>query len=84
MEQHRIWGVRAGNAGQADHVFMERDQIALSFTDAGGDASLLAPSRGAFKEAFSRSGAAKACAIPIQAGQLYRFVHEMRIGDRII
>lgn len=84
MEQHRIWGVRAGNAGQADHVFIERDQIALSFTDAGGDASHLPPSRGAFKEAFSRNGATKTSAIPIQAGQLYRFVHEMRIGHRVI
>lgn len=84
MDDHRIWGVRAGNAGQADHIFIERDQIALSFSDAGGDASQLAPSRGAFKEAFSRSGAAKPSSIPIQAGQLYRFVHEMRIGDRVV
>ena len=84
MSSHRIWGVRAGNAGQADHIFIERDQIALSFSDAGGDASLLPPSRGAFKEAFSRNGAARVCSIPIQAGQLYRFVHEMRIGDRFI
>ncbi|MFN3889828.1 MAG: restriction endonuclease [Beijerinckiaceae bacterium] len=84
METHRIWGVRAGNAGQADHIFIEHDQIALSFIEAGGDASLLPPSRGAFKEAFSRNGAAKACSVPIQAGQLYRFVHEMRIGDRVI
>ena len=84
MDSHRIWGVRAGNVGQADHVFIERDQIALSFADAGGDASHLPPSRGAFKEAFSRNGAAKVGSIPIQAGQLYRFVHEMRIGDRII
>lgn len=84
MGDHRIWSVRAGNAGQADHIFIERDQIALSFSDAGGDASHLPPSRGAFKEAFSRSGAAKPASIPIQAGQLYRFVHEMRIGDRVV
>lgn len=84
MDQYRIWGVRAGNAGQADHIFIERDQIAVSFSDAGGDASQLPPSRGAFKEAFSRNGAAKASSIPIQAGQLYRFVHEMRIGDRVL
>jgi restriction system protein len=84
LGDHRIWAVRAGNAGQADHIFIEHDQIALSFIEAGGDASLLPASRGAFKEAFSRNGAAKVGSIPIQAGQLYRFVHEMRIGDRVI
>jgi restriction system protein len=84
MDGQRIWAVRAGNAGQADHIFIEHDQVALSFSEAGGDASQLPPSRGAFKEAFTRGGAVKASSIPIQAGQLYRFVHEMRIGDRVI
>ena len=84
MGEHRIWAVRAGNAGQADHIFTEHDQIALSFSEVGGDARHLPPSRGAFKEAFTRSGNSKPASIPIQAGQLYRFVHEMRIGDRII
>jgi restriction system protein len=40
--------------------------------------------RAAFKEAFSCKGETKASAVPIQAGQLFRFLHEMKIGDRII
>jgi restriction system protein len=84
LVDHRIWAVRAGNAGQADLIFIEHQQIALSFSEVGMDASRLPPSRGAFKEAFVRNGGTKASSIPIQAGQLYRFVHEMRIGDRVI
>lgn len=84
MEDHRIWGVRAGAAGQADHIFLEQQQIALGFAEVGGEVGDLPASRGAFKEAFSRGAGVKPASIPIQAGQLYRFVHEMRIGDRVI
>jgi len=84
MEDHRVWAVRAGSAGQADSIFLEQDQIALSFGEVGGEVSRLPASRGAFKEAFSRSAHPKPASIPMQAGQLYRFVHEMRIGDRVI
>jgi restriction system protein len=84
MDDHRVWGVRAGSAGQADAIFLEQEQIALSFGEVGGDVSRLPASRGAFKEAFSRGPHPKPASIPMQAGQLYRFVHEMRIGDRVI
>jgi restriction system protein len=46
--------------------------------------SALPPTRGAFKEMFGRVGDPNSPAIPIQAGQLYRFVHELRIGDYVI
>ena len=84
MDCKRVWAVRAGAAGQADCVFLERSQIAIAFADASEDLSALAPTRGAFKQMFGRSGDAKPSAIPIQAGQLYRFVHELSIGDNIV
>ncbi|HEY8580684.1 MAG TPA: restriction endonuclease [Beijerinckiaceae bacterium] len=81
----RIWAVRAGDAGQADALFLEHEQVALSFCEMGGDVSALPPTRGAFKEAFARGAPeARPGAAPVQAGQLYRFVHEMRIGDRVV
>ncbi len=83
MQKKRIWAVRAGRDNQADHLFLHRSQLALGFTSPGGDAGLLPPNRAAFKEAFGRDAAAPA-AIPIRAGQLYRFVHEMQVGDRVI
>jgi restriction system protein len=85
MEAVRIWAIRAGSAGQADAIFLEKGQIALSCQEVGGDVSLLPPSRGAFKDAFVRGAPeAPASSVPAQAGQLYRFVHEMRIGARVL
>ena len=85
METKRIWAVRAGNFGQADHIFLDLNQLAISFTEVGGDVSHLPATRGAFKEAFGRSETPlRQTSIPAQAGQLYRFVHEMRIGDNVI
>ena len=85
MEQKRIWAVRAGSSSEVDSLFILKNQLAVNFSEVDGDASALPASRGAFKEAFGRSGrASKPSAIPIQAGQLFRFVHEMRIGDYVI
>lgn len=85
MESSRIWVVRGGNFGQADHIFLDLNHLAISFSEVGGDASHLPPTRGAFKQAFSQSDSGiRPGSIPAQAGQLYRFVHEMRIGDRVI
>ena len=81
MEKRRIWAVRAGSFGQADHIFLDLGQIAISFAESGGDVSQLPAARSAFREAV---GAAHAPTAPTQANQLYRFVHEMRIGDYII
>ena len=83
MTAHRIWAVRAGAVSQVDHIFLNRSQLAVIFPEVGGDASALPANRVAFKEAFGRSDM-RAEAIPIQAGQLFRFVHEIRIGDRVV
>ncbi len=83
MAAPRIWAVRAGASSQVDHIFMTRNQLAVNFAEIDSDASALPANRSAFKEAFGRSDM-RAAAIPIQAGQLFRFVHEMRIGDRVV
>jgi restriction system protein len=84
MNFARIWAVRAGDGAGGDSLFLNSNQIALSFAEAAEDLSALPPNRGAFKEMFGRSPDSKPSAIPIQAGQLYRFVHEMSIGDDVI
>lgn len=82
---YRIWAVRAGGEGEADPLFVENEQIALGFRNVDQDVSALPAQRTAFKDAFACGGAAlKPGAIPIQAGQLFRFVHEMKTGDRVI
>jgi restriction system protein len=88
METRRIWGVRAGSFGQADHVFLDLNQIAISFAQDRGDVSLMPASRNAFRQAVGQSlerrSLSKERPGPTQANQLFRFVHEMRIGDTII
>jgi restriction system protein len=81
MDKRRIWAVRAGSFGQADHIFLGLGQIAISFAESGGDVSALPAVRSAFRAAV---GASHAPTAPTQANQLYRFVHEMRIGDYVI
>ena len=76
--------MRAGHSSEVDHVFLSLNHLALSFPDIS-DASKLPASRAALKVALAEApGAQKPEAIPAQAGQLFRFMHEMRIGDRII
>lgn len=83
MDNPRLWCIRAGPAGEADAIFIRYAQIAISCAEIGADAVELAPARSAFKEALSRTNA-KPGSIPVSAGQLYRFVHEMRIGDNVV
>lgn len=81
----RVWTVRAGGDGAADPLFIENGHIAVNFPDADEDLSALPAQRSAFKDIFARAeGETRPGAIPVQAGQLFRFVHEMRIGDRVI
>lgn len=84
MDKKRVWCVRGGAMGEADAIFLRHGQAAIASTDALADAGALPPARSAFKAALEQAGAAPAAAIPAVAGQLFRFVHEVRIGDRIL
>jgi restriction system protein len=80
---YRVWAIRAGGDSEADPLFIESGLLAVGFLSV--DLSALPAQRAAFKDAFSQtSNERKPGAIPIQAGQLFRFVHEMKIGDRVI
>ena len=63
----RVWAVRAGGDSEADPLFIENGQIAVSFRDVDQDVSALPAQRSAFKDAFAQSGEAKPSAIPAQA-----------------
>lgn len=85
MSCRRIWCVRAGAQGEADALFLKQNSIALAATEVDDDAAKLPAARQAFKEAFARAApGAPPGSIPVTAGQLFRFVHEMRIGDFVI
>lgn len=79
-----IWGIHGGRTGDADTLFLKRNCVAVGWPKMG-DLSKLAPDREAFKEAVAAAyPEKKPGAIPNNAGQLYRFVHEMKPGDLVV
>ncbi len=79
-----FWGIHAGKTGDADTLFLKGHCVALGWTKVG-DLESLKPDREAFKvrvaEAYPEK---KAGAIPVDAGQLFRFLFEMKPGDLVV
>ena len=79
-----LWGIHAGRTGDADKLFLKENCIALGWVQMGNLGSIKAE-REAFKEKVAEVyKEAKPGAIPNNAGQLFRFVHELQIGDMVI
>lgn len=83
-ENPTFWGIHGGKTGDADSLFRKQDCIALGW-EKMPDLSTLAQNREAYKERLLETHPHyKPGAIPVAAGQLYRFVNEMEIGDFVI
>lgn len=82
MEQDKtLWGIHAGKTGDAESLFMDSKVIAVGWA-AVGDVTGLASTREAFKAHYlSKIPQTKPAALAGSAGQLFRFIHEMQIGD---
>jgi restriction system protein len=79
-----IWGIHAGKTGDAATLFLSRSCVALGWHSMG-DLGKIGPNRESFKAAVAEVYPhKKPGAIPNNAGQLYRFVHEMKIGDLVV
>src|SRR3990172_5687447 len=79
-----IWGIHAGRTGDADRLFLKENKIAIGWVKMG-DLSTLKADRESFKEKVAKVYSdEKPGAIPNYAGQLYRFVHEMKAGDIVV
>ena len=79
-----IWGIHGGKTGDADSLFLKKKFIALGWHKCGNLGDLPAD-RDAFKELVLKSYPDnKPASIPNNAGQLYRFVHEMKTDDLIV
>lgn len=79
-EEKRLWGIHT----QDDNLFLNGNVIGIGWKDMG-DLSLIESSRDAFKDKYAEvySGAKKQ-SVATGAGMLYRFVHEMQIGEYIV
>lgn len=84
MKETNLWGIHGGKTGDADTLFLKKNCVAVGWTKMG-DLASLKPDRDAFKarviEVYPEK---KPGAIPNNAGQLFRFVHEMKVGDIIV
>lgn len=84
LVESSLWGIHGGRTGDADSLFLRKSTVALGWMKMG-DLAPLEPNREAFKarvaEVYPEAGPG---AIPNNAGQLFRFVHEMAVGDLVV
>ncbi|HRK62731.1 MAG TPA: restriction endonuclease [Candidatus Omnitrophota bacterium] len=84
MKEINFWGIHGGKTGDADSLFIKRGCVALGWSKMG-DLSELKADRDSFKVELTRVyPEKKPGAVPNNAGQLFRFVHEMKKGDFVI
>jgi restriction system protein len=76
-----VWGIHADKTSDADNLFLKKGYIALGW-DRMGDLNKLSADREAYKsKVIECYPEYKPGSIPGQAGQLFRFTHEMKTGD---
>jgi restriction system protein len=79
-----IWGIHGGRTGDADSLFLKQDRIALGWAETGDLAGLKAD-RDAFRARVAATYTDKTpAAVANSAGQLFRFIHEMKTGDLVV
>lgn len=79
-EDKRVWGIHTKD----DNLFLRRGVIAIGRKDMG-DLSLIQASRDFFKEKYTETYPnAKKGSVATGAGMLYRFAHEVEIGDYVV
>jgi restriction system protein len=83
-KETNLWGIHAGKSGDADTLFHKKNCIAIGWTKMG-DLSKLSANREAFKARVAEVYPdKKPGAIPNNAGQIFRFVHEIKPGDLVV
>jgi restriction system protein len=79
-----LWGIHAGRLGDADSLFLRKNVIAIGW-DEMGDISSIGRDREALKLKVAETyPSAKPGAIPVHAGQLFRFIYEIQPGDLVV
>tara|TARA_B110001469_G_scaffold77765_1_gene73640 strand:+ start:579 stop:1586 length:1008 start_codon:yes stop_codon:yes gene_type:complete len=82
-ENKTLWGIHGGRTGDADSLFLKSKYIAIGW-DQMPDLTTLEPNREAFKAKVQEAYPdAKKGAIPNYAGQLFRFLTELKVGDLV-
>ena len=75
-----MWGIHT----QDDYLFLHGNVIAVGWKEMG-DLSTIAPDRESFREKYAVAYPdSKKGSISTSSGMLYRFVHEMQLGDYVV
>ncbi len=83
MSETTMWGIHAGHTGDADSLF-KKGYIAIGWEEMGNMSSTKAD-REAFKAAVAKTyPQASPASVANQAGQIFRFVCEMKPGDMVV
>ncbi|MBS3973939.1 MAG: restriction endonuclease [Actinobacteria bacterium] len=79
-----VWGIHAGKYADGDPQFKKEQVVGIGWAEVG-DLSRYPADREAYKKAILDAyPTVKAGAVPVYAGVLYRFVHEVKEGDLFI
>lgn len=81
---NNLWGIHAGKTGDANTLFLKKSRIAIGWVDMGNMADLPSDWEALKAKVAAAYPDAKPGAIPNNAGQLFRFVHEMKPGDWVV
>jgi restriction system protein len=80
LEEARMWGIHT----QDDTLFLQGNVIAIGWREIG-DLSIIDPDRESFrKQYFSTYPDSKKGSVATSSGMLFRFVHEIQIGDYVV
>jgi len=78
-----LWGIHAGRLGGADSLFLKKSVIAIGWSEMG-DPTPIGGDREALKARIAATyPQGKPGAVPVHAGQLYRFISEIQVGDLV-
>jgi len=81
--ERAIWGIHAGKTGDADSLFLHKNRVALGWHEMG-DLSGIPAEREAFKNKVAQIYPEMKPGAKINsASQLFRFLHEMKVGDLV-
>ena len=81
-EQTTLWGVHMDASVGTDPI--DKGYVAIGWAELG-NLSRIPNNRDAFKkEVFEKIAGAKPGSIPVQAGVLFRFLHEVKEGDLVV
>lgn len=79
-----IWGIHAGRTGEAHSLFLQGNCIALGWPEMG-DLSQLGVTRDGFKNKLAKLDPSLSLPqVAVSAGQPFRFVNEMKLGDLVV